>query len=502
MTSREAYNWLISHHTETAYLASTEALLAWDQRTQIPRAGHAHRAKQLAALAKLLHQRATNPRIGECLAQVEGTPLDTDPYSVEVANSREWRRAYERATRIPERLAVGLAEAAAEGEPAWAEARPRGDWKAFKPYLARLLSLRKEYAQMQEFEGEAYDALLEDYEPQQTTALLEPIFSELRAALVDLLRRIKEAPGKPRVELLRGDFPKVRQEAMIREVIARLGYDFEGGRLDSTAHPFEISIGPGDVRITTRYDESFFNPAFFGTIHESGHAMYEQGLPAKYWGTPAGESASLGIHESQSRMWENMVARSLGFWQYFYPRAYEFFPAFADSDPSAFVFAVNAVKPSLIRVEADEVTYNLHIMVRFELELALFRGELSLDDLPAAWDEKYRDYLGVSADGVANGVMQDIHWAGGAFGYFPTYSLGNLYAAQLYKAAELELGALEPQFASGDFAPLLGWLRRNIHAQGRRYQPGELVRVVTGEELNPAYLIGYLRRKYSQLYSL
>ncbi len=502
MRPREAYEWLLTHHKESAYLGSVRALLAWDQRTQIPPKGHAHRAQQVALLAKLLHQRATDPRIGEMLDAVEGSELTRDPTAPEAVNIREWRRAYEKARKIPERLAVELARATAEAESAWEAARPHNDWTAFKPHLEKVLELTREVAESLGYEREPYDALLDGYEPGETAARLEPIFARLREALVDLLGRIQNAPRRPDTSVLHRHYPRAAQEAFAKAVAARIGYDFEAGRLDPTAHPFAIAIGPGDVRITTRYDENYFSGAFFGTIHEAGHAMYEQGLPAEHWGTPMGESVSLGVHESQSRMWENMVGRSLGFWRYFFPEARRHFEALKDVDLEAFHFAVNAVEPSLIRVEADEVTYNLHILLRFELELALLRGTLEVADLPEAWNEKMRAYLGLTPPDYRDGVMQDVHWSAGLIGYFPTYTLGNLYAAQFFAKAQEELGDLEAMFARGEFAPLLEWLREKIHRQGMRYHPRDLVREVTGEEVSPEPLIRYLNAKFGALYGV
>lgn len=502
MTACEAYDWLESHSKESAYLGAFGALANWDQAAYIPRKGHPHRAMMQGTLAKLLHQRATDPRIGEMLAVVEGSELVVDPASVEAVNVREWRRSFEQQTKIPERLAVELAQATAEGQAVWEEARPKNDWEGFKPVLKRIFALTREVADALGYEKERYDALLDQYEPGATAAQIEPVFKRLREATVDLLRCLEQAPRRPDTSILHRHFPRAAQEAFAKEVIARLGFDLEAGRLDPVAHPFMMGIGPGDVRLTTRYFEDYFNPAFFGAIHEMGHGLYGQGLLAEHYGTPMGSEVSLGIHESQSRTWENLVGRSLGFWRYFWPLAQQHFEALRDVRLEDFHFAINQVQPSLIRVEADEVTYNLHIMIRFELELALLRGELSLDDAPEAWNQKYREYLGISSPTLADGVMQDVHWSAGLIGYFPTYSLGNLYAAQFFRQAEKELGALEPQFERGEFAPFLDWTRRKIHHQGSRYWPRELLKNVTGEDLNPEYLIRYLHGKFRSLYGV
>jgi carboxypeptidase Taq len=502
MTPEEAYHWLVQHSRETEYLKSVSALLAWDQRTYIPARGHEHRAGQMAYLAGLIHARQTDPRLAEMLDRVAGSPMMQETSGDAAANVREWRRDYERAVKIPQDLAVALARAAAEGETAWERARPQSDWETFRPFLERLVSLKQEEAAALGLGQEPYDSLLDDFEPGETTAFLVPLFAQLRQGLVPLLEELLAAPRPPDVSILTRHYPRAAQEELARLAAWQIGYDFAAGRLDPTAHPFSTGIGPGDVRITTRFDEHFFPTAFFGTLHEAGHALYDQGLPPEHWGTPLGDSVSLGIHESQSRMWENCVGRSLGFWQFFYPLARQAFPHLADVELPDFHRAVNRVSPSLIRVEADEVTYNLHIIFRFDLEVALLRGELTVADLPGAWNERVKSDLGLEAPDHSRGVMQDVHWSGGLFGYFPTYTLGNLYAAQLFASAADELGPLEDQFAAGDFRPLLNWLRDHIHRQGRRYQPRELITRVTGKAPNPAYLVAYLSRKYKEIYGL
>jgi carboxypeptidase Taq len=520
MTAREAYDLLLAFQRDTAYLASMGALLHWDQRTQTPPAGQAHRAQQLAALAKQLHARQTDPRIGDCLAAVEGSQagaeggVTSDPESAEAANVREWRRAYNRTVRIPEALAVELARTASEGQTAWELARPLNDWNGFKPYLKRIVELKREEADCLGFQHEPYDALLDDFEPGETAADLKPVFDALLPRTVALLDRIRDKvadparPARPTrkdMPALCGPVPPSRQEAFIRQVVNGIGYSFDQGRMDPTAHPFCIRIGPGDTRITTRFDEHDFCPALFSSIHETGHALYCLGLPSERFGEPAGTEVSLGIHESQSRLWENLVGRSTGFWRHFYPKAQAAFPSLEGVALDDFLFAVNQSRPGLIRVDADELTYNLHVMLRFELELALVRKDLDVDDLPEAWNERMRKYLGIVPPDCASGVMQDVHWSAGLIGYFPTYTLGNIYAAQLYATACKDLGgreAMEESFARGEFRPLLDWLRTNIHARGSILKPRELIKRVTGEDVNPLHLTDYLERKYGRLYGL
>jgi carboxypeptidase Taq len=493
----QAYGRLVNRSREIAYLGSTIAVLHWDQRTQIPRKGHAHRAAQLSSLAGIRHRMLTDPQIDEELAAVEGTDAVQDPLSVESVNVRDWRRSYDRVSRIPLELAVELARASAEAQSVWERARPENDWSLFRPYLERIISLKLEEAQALGYEHEPYDALLESYERGERARNLETIFGRLRPALLNLIGRIRETSGQSRPTVVFRHFPLAEQEAFAVEVAKRMGYDLEAGRLDVSAHPFTTGIGPGDVRITSRYSEDYFSEGFFAVIHEAGHAMYHQGLPSEHWGTPVCSPISLGVNESQSRMWENMVARSEPFWRYFYPGAQARFSSLANVSLAEFLQAVNWVSPTLIRVEADEVTYNLHIFLRFELEVLLMRKDLDVNDLPDAWNEKTREYLGLTPPDFAQGVMQDVHWSSGAIGYFPTYTLGNMYAAQFFHHAQGDLARLDDEMAAGEFSSLLGWVREKIHTQGSRYLPRDLIRRVTGEDLNPQYLIDYLETKYA-----
>jgi carboxypeptidase Taq len=502
MGPQDAYEELLKRSNELAYLGSAIAVLDWDQRTQIPAKGHPHRVNQLAALARIRHTMITDPAIGEGLASVEGSELTRDPASAEAVNVREWRRSYDRAMKIPEELAVNLARAGAEGQAVWERARPRNEWAQFKPYLERIVSLKRQEADAVGYDHEPYDALLDMYEQGETARNLEPIFQQLTEALVPLIRRIQSSGRRPDREVLRGPFPEDAQRSFSQAVARQLGYDLEAGRLDVSAHPFTTGIGPGDVRITTRYRLNDFSEAFFAVIHEAGHAIYHQGLPLKHWGSPVCRPISLGINESQSRMWENMVARSQPFWQHFYPKARTVFPSLREVSQEAFLHAINEVKPSLIRVEADEVTYNLHVLLRFELEVALIRGDLQVEDLPEAWNRKMDKLLGLVPPDHSRGVMQDVHWSTGSIGYFPTYTLGNLYAAQFFQKARKDLGNPEESMAQGEFGDLLAWLRQNIHSRGSTYLPRDLLERVTGEALNPDYLIDYLEAKYSALYGL
>ncbi len=503
MKTAEAYRWLLDYSKTTALYESMKSLLNWDQRTYLPKGGHSHRAQQIATLTALLYRRKTDPRFGEILAKVEASQIPRGPFCDEAVNLREWRRTYDRATKIPEELAVELAKTASQSELAWQSMRRENDWKGFLPYLERIISLKRQQAAALSTDGEeVYNALIEDFEPGENAAGIEPLFHKLAAATFELLERIEASPRKPDPAALRGDSVASVQQIFISEIIAHLGYDLGSGRMDRSAHPFTSKIGPGDVRITTRFDPNSFVMALFSSIHETGHALYEQGLPVEHWGAPRGRSISMAIHESQSRMWENMVAKSPGFWIHFYPAARNRFPWLNKVDIDKFLFALNEVRPSLIRTEADEVTYNLHIIMRFELERMLIGGALDPEDLPEAWNTKMERYFRLLPPDYSDGVMQDVHWAFGAIGYFPSYALGNMYAAQFYAKAEQKLGSLHEMFAAGEFAPFLEWFRQNVHSPGSRYLPRDLVKAATGEDLNADYLIGYLKQKYERLYEL
>jgi len=369
--------------------------------------------------------------------------------------------------------------------------------------LEKVIKLKREEAQAYGYDKDPYDPLLDEYEPHATTQQVHAVFAALRDELVPLVHAITRSASQPNTALLRRRYPRAGQEKLGRAAATAIGFDFQSGSLDVTPHPFCATLGPLDVRITTRYDEDFFNSAFFGTLHEAGHGLYELGLPQTHYGLPPGQAVSLGIHESQSRMWENLVGRSRAFWKWFYPTAKDAFSdSLSDISEDEFYFAANAVQPSLIRVEADEATYNLHIFVRFELEQALLADDLQAADVPAAWNEKYEQYLGVTPPNNAKGCMQDVHWSAGLFGYFPTYALGNLYAAQFFAAAEMEIGPLDGAFKQGKFDDLLQWLRTNIHQHGQRYTASELVQRVTGEPLSHQPLMRQLYEKYDPLYGV
>jgi carboxypeptidase Taq len=497
-----AYKSLVAHAQETAKLHSIAGLLEWDERTKMPAAAGAYRAEQISYLAGEVHKRQTAPQVGEWLAELAGGAAAGDPHSDVGTVTRQLRRQYDKKTRLPQALVEELSRTAVLGQQMWVEARKADSFAMFKPLLEKTLELKRQEAAALGFEATPYDALLDDYEPFAKTAEVSATLAALRDELTPLVAQIVASPRQPDGELLKREFAVDAQEAFGKEAAAAIGFDFDAGRLDVTDHPFCGEAGPRDVRITTRYNRHDFSDAFFSILHEAGHGLYEQGLPAEHFGLPTGESASLGIHESQSRMWENQVGRSRAFWELFLPKAQARFPALQGASLDTFYAAINEVRPSLIRVDADEVTYNLHILIRFELERAMIENDLQAADLPGAWNEKYEKYLGITPPSYADGCLQDVHWSAGLFGYFPTYSLGNLYAGQFFAKASADLGDLNAAFRRGEFAPLLGWLRKNIHLQGQRYTASELAMKVTGQPLSHTAWIGQIKEKYGKLYAL
>jgi carboxypeptidase Taq len=497
----QAYRELIGLLREVALFGSIGSLLGWDERVGMPPAGAEHRSNQSSLLARKVHEQFTSPRIDELLREVEsgGFGVDGD----RTANIREVRRQYDRATKLPGSLVEEMAKTEVLAQQAWAEARAKNDFPAFAPWLEKWVELKRQQANCYGYRGHIYNALLEDFEPGETAENLSVVFESLRGPLVELIGKIVSSGRRAPLEILERHYPAEGQAKLAREAAAAVGFDFSAGRLDVSTHPFCSGIGPGDTRMTTRYDEKYFGDAFFGVLHETGHGLYEQGLPKEYFGQPLGEAISLGIHESQSRMWENLVGRSRSFWKFFMPKARAIFAEqLKDVSEEQWYFAVNDVRPSLIRTESDETTYNLHILLRFELEKAMLTGDLKIADLPAAWNQRMKQYLGVEVPDNTRGVLQDIHWSGGAMGYFPTYTLGNLYAAQFFEQARRDLGDLDGQFARGEFGPLLGWLREKIHRQGKRYRAPELVQRVTGRGLSAEPLLKHLRGKAAELYGV
>ncbi len=490
------YGLLLQHVRVTHHLASAAAVLAWDQEVMLPPGGVAHRAAQLATLAALCHERTLEPRLHDWLLACEAAgAMAAAPDSDFAANVRELRRDRDRAARLPASLVTALAETESLAQHHWAAARQASDFVAFAPWLRTMLDLQRQKAACLRDparHAEPWDALFDLHEPGATGAQMAALFAGLRLPLRTLRERALGGGNGGPDPFAGRDLPLAGQEALVREVLGAIGFDLQRGRLDRSTHPFCTGTG-GDVRLTTRYTQDGLLDALGSTLHEGGHGLYEQGLDPAHLGTPLGEAVSLGIHESQSRLWENHVGRSAAFWRWAAPLVPRHLgPAAGAPTAQALFLASNRVQPSLIRVEADEVTYDLHVLVRFELERALFAGALDLADLPAQWNAAYRRELDVIVPDDRQGCLQDVHWSCGLFGYFPTYTLGNLYAAQFVQAARRALGDLDAMFARGEFAPLRDWLRTEVHRHGRRHSPQALCRRVTGADLDPQPFLDHL----------
>jgi len=484
-------------------LNAASAVLGWDQQTYMPPGGAEARAQQLSTLSRLSHDKFVCDDFGAALqsaqSEVAKLPLEND----DAALVRRTARDFDKQHRVPSEWVAEFSLETARAHPIWEKARAEADFPHFKPALEIIVRLKRDYAEFFRPYEHVYDPLIDDFEPGMPTRQVKAVFDILRPQQVELLRATKEH-GRPVSDApVRQAFDIEKQRQFGVAVIKELGYDFNRGRLDKAVHPFTTSFGIDDVRITTRYDPDFLNDALFSTIHECGHALYEQGITSSLDRTPLASGTSMAVHESQSRMWENFVGRSRPFWVAFYPRLQVLFPGLLGKVKLAdFYRAINKVEPSLIRVDADEATYNLHIMLRFELEIELMSGTLAVQDLPEAWNARMRDYLGITPPDDAQGVLQDVHWSFGGFGYFPTYALGNLVAAQLWEQIAKDIPDLEAQIARAEFAGLLAWLRENIHRHGAKYYPVELLQRVTGQDLTPEPYLRYLRRKFGEVYDL
>ncbi|MBV8099967.1 MAG: carboxypeptidase M32 [Verrucomicrobia bacterium] len=490
----DSYQKLVARFKEVQLLRSTSAILEWDEQTYLPKKAVQYRADQLSYLASKAHLLGTAPEVGDWLTACEQAayPADSD----EAANVYNWRHDYNLATKLPVTFVEEFERTAALAREAWKEARQAANFAGFQSHLEKVIDLSKQKADRFGYKASPYDALMDQFEPGATVSYLTPIFAELKSALVDLVQTISS--GTQNGEPLAGKYPVAEQQTFNRQIAAALGYDFDAGRIDTTTHPFATSLGPDDQRITTRYDETLFQVSLYGIMHETGHGLYEQGLAKEAFGTPLGTAASLGIHESQSRLWENHVGRSASFWDRWHADAVRYLPDLNRFDPDAVIRGVQQVRPSFIRVEADEVTYDLHILLRFEIEVGLIEGKIAVSDLPAIWNERFAELFGIKVPNDRIGVLQDIHWSLGALGYFPTYTLGNLNAAQLMNRASSDIAGLNDSLADGEYRPLLDWLRHHIHRYGRRYLPNDLMARATGEPTQARYRIEYLREKYGR----
>lgn len=487
---------------EVADLNAVQALLDWDQQTYMPQGGGEARSYQFATIGKLAHQKFTSDEVGGLLADLEAELDGADPDSDEVRLLRVTRRDYERATRVPADFVAEFAAASSRAYEVWEEARGKSEFSLFRPHLERLVELSQRYVTFFPPADHPYDVLLDQFEPGMKTAEVRAIFDALRPQQVELLRAIAE---KQQVDdsFLKGAYDRQKMWELSEAIATRFGYDWKRGRLDIAAHPFTTNFSINDVRITTRFEDDLPTNTLFSTMHETGHALYELGVKQAFERSPLAGAASLAVHESQSRMWENLVGRSLPFWEYFYPEFQKRFPeCVGDVDLETFYNGINKVEPSLIRVDADEATYNMHIMLRLELEIGMVEGALQVKDLPEIWNAKMEEYLGVVPPDDAKGVLQDVHWASGLLGYFSTYALGNLISAQLWERINADISDLDGQFHRGEFGALLAWLRENIHVHGRKYEPQELVQRLTGSKINADAYVRYLQHKFGQIYGL
>ncbi|MGD9725775.1 MAG: carboxypeptidase M32 [Nitrospiraceae bacterium] len=501
---------LTSRLLEIQRIGSAASVLGWDQETYMPAGGGTARADQISTLQGLAHQKLVAPEIERLLREwidpLSGQAIDTRGNGWDEPSRallREVWRDFSRAKKLPSEFVVRLSRECSLAQQAWVTAREENRFKDFLPHLQTILALKRQEADYLGYRASPYDALLDIYEPGATVAFLEPLFGRLRSHLVPLLQQIIAASVTIDEHFLHLSYDGVRQIEFGRLVLTAMGYDFDRGRLDLSAHPFTTSFHPTDVRVTTRVHEQDLPSCLFSCIHEGGHGLYEQGLDVRYYGTPLCDAVSLGIHESQSRLWENCVGRSRAFWQFFYPILQQTFPdQLNEIALDQFHAAINRVKPSLIRVEADELTYNLHVMLRFEIERALIEERLQPEELPEVWREKMGQYLGIEPERDADGVLQDVHWSIGSFGYFPTYTLGNLYAVQFYEQAKRDMPQLEHDVASGQLMELRRWLEQKVHRWGRTFSPDRLVERATGSTLQPEPFLRYLDDKYRRLYGL
>lgn len=510
MTS--AYEQFQKHIASYNDILNAINILKWDARTQMPPGGAETRGYQLATLSRLAQERFVSDETARLIDAAQAEVANDEPESYRVRAVAQTKLYYDILRRIPSSLIERKAALAPVSEQVWAEAKSKNDFRAFAPYLQQMLDLVREQAEAVGYSEHPFDALVFEYEPSVTARTLKALFEDLKAGLLPLLAKIVASDRPLERDLWAKPYPVDRQKAFGLEIAQKFGYDLQRGRLDIAPHPFEVSFTRQDVRITTRYHETYFPMAFYGTLHETGHALYEQGvdpsltrtaLTTDFLGQYAVGGASYGVHESQSRMWENIIGRSRTFWDVHFERMREYFPEQMDgATPDLMYRAVNRVQPSLIRVEADEVTYNLHIMLRVEIEMGLLDGSLKVSDLPEIWNAKMQEYLGIAPPDDRRGVLQDVHWSGGGFGSFPGYTVGNVMSAQFLEAARRDVPDIDAGLAEGSYAPLLGWMQNNIYRHGRAFSPEELLLRTTGSKLHVAPYLKYLNDKFSDLYRL
>jgi carboxypeptidase Taq len=483
-------------------LGNALALLGWDQQTYMPKGGAEDRGNTVSTLSRMFHEKFTSDEMGGLIEELTPYAETLDPDSIDACLIEAVSERYDKQTRVPGEWVVENAKTTTIAHQTWEKARADKNFELFRPHLEHVIDLRRRFAGFFEPYDHVYDPLLDNFERGMKTAEVQAIFNELRPQQVELIRAISESPQVDD-SFLHQAFPEKEQWDFGVDVITRFGYDWNHGRQDKAVHPFCTNFGIGDVRITTRVDPNWINPALFGTMHETGHALYEMGIDRSLSRLPLANGASMAVHESQSRMFENLIGRSLPFWKFTYPRLQEVFPSqFGNVPLEAFYKGINKVSPTFIRVEADEATYNLHIMLRLELEIAMMEGSLEAGDLPEAWNSRMQEYLGITPPDDALGVMQDVHWSSGLIGYFPTYALGNLVSVQLWEKMQADMPDMDEQIERGEFGNILGWLREKVHRHGAKYKPQDLIQRVTGSKINPQPYVRYLKNKFGTVYNL
>ena len=488
-------------YEEVAAIGSANAVIQWDQQVYMPPGGAQARARAISALEEITHRKFTSPDTGRLIAQTFDWAQSKGHDSFEAGFLRAIKRDYDKAVKLPPEFVAEMSRESSLGIEAWTKAKQESDFPVFSPNLEKLLDLNIKKAELLGFEESPYDALLDLYEPGLTKSALVPLFSQLAAGLKPIIKEISSRKGRVSNAMLKGDFDEDTQLKLVNEVTAALGYDFKRGRQDRSAHPFTTDFSIDDVRITTHTQRDYLGAVLYSSIHECGHALYGQGTTPEFEFTPLSGGASLGVHESQSRFWENIIGRSEPFCRWLLPVLARHFPkSFSKASPDELYKAVNLTEPSLVRIEADEVTYNLHIMLRFEVETLLLEKKLKVKDAPELWNEKMLEYFGLTPKNDAHGVLQDIHWAYGMMGYFPTYAIGNLLSAQLFNKISADIPGTGALIEKGDFTPVLGWLRKNIHMHGRKYLPEELVKTAVNDKLRVEPFLDYIKEKYSKIY--
>ncbi len=485
------------------YYNDALSVLFWDLRTGAPRKGVPQRAEVIGMLSEEAFKLSTSAEMEKYLAYFDEPDNNSRLDNIMKAVVKECRKEFDKYRKIPADMYKEYVILTSEAESVWEDAKNSNNFEMFKPYLEKIVDFNLKFIELWGYKDNKYNTLLEFYEPGMTVDKLDSIFNELRSRIVPLAAKIKASADQPEDAALRQYFDIPKQEEFSLFILKKMGYDFEAGRLDESEHPFTIGINPGDVRITTHYYTNDFASALMSSLHEGGHALYEQNISEELNGTPLCTGTSMGIHESQSRFWENIIGRSRGFWEHYYGELQKLFPEqLKDMSLDKFYRAINKVEPSLIRVEADEVTYNLHVMIRYEIEKALINGDIKVAELPKVWNEKMEEYLGIVPPDNSKGVLQDVHWAGGSFGYFPSYTLGNIYSAQLYNTARKEIGDFDGLVRKGELTNIKEWLSEKVHKHGKLLEPSEIIKQVTGEDINSKYLVEYLENKYKGIYNL